>query len=109
MPTLSRAFQRAKGRLFPFGWVYLLRALRRYDTIDLYINGVHPDWHNRGIHSLYYVAMNNSYIRYGVQTAIATPQLESNINAVGIWDNYEKEFYMRTRCYIKRWQRTIKN
>ncbi|MDR0581389.1 MAG: hypothetical protein LBG31_00325 [Prevotellaceae bacterium] len=101
MPTLSHAFRKAKGRIFPFGWAYMLHALYRYDTIDLYINGVHPDWHNRGIHSLYYVALNNEFIRHGVKTAIATPQLESNINAVGIWDNYEKELYMRTRCYIK--------
>jgi hypothetical protein len=101
MPTLSRAFQNARGKLFPFGWVHIMWALNQYDTIDLYFNGVHPSWQNRGIHSLYYVAMNNAYIRQGVKTAIATPQLDSNINAVGIWDNYEKEFYMRTRCYIK--------
>ncbi|MDR2361390.1 MAG: N-acetyltransferase [Prevotellaceae bacterium] len=101
MPTLSRAFQKAKGKLFPFGWFHILQALRKYDTIDLYFNGVHPDWQHRGIHSLYYVAMNKAYIRRGVKIAISTPQLEENINAVGIWDNYEKEFYMRTRCYIK--------
>jgi hypothetical protein len=101
MPTLSRAFQKAGGRLFPFGWWHILRALRRYDTIDLYFNGVHPDWQNRGVHSLYYVAMNRAYIRHGVKEAISTPQLVDNINAVGIWDNYEKELYMRTRCYIK--------
>jgi hypothetical protein len=101
MPTLSRAFQKAKGKLLPFGWFHILRALNKYDTIDLYFNGVHPSWQNRGVHSLYYVAMNNAYISRGVKIAIATPQLENNINAVGIWDNYEKEFYMRTRCYIK--------
>jgi hypothetical protein len=101
MPTLSWAFRKAKGRLFPFGWAYILYSLYHYDTIDLYINGVHPDWQNRGIHSLYYVALNHSLIRHNVKTAIATPQLENNTNAIGIWDNYEKEFYMRTRCYIK--------
>ncbi len=101
MPTLSRAFQKAKGKLFPFGWFHILRALKKYDTIDLYVNGVLPDWQNKGIHSLYYVAMNKSYIKHNVHVAISSSQLETNTNAVGIWDNYEKEFLFRTRCFTK--------
>ncbi len=101
MPSLSRAFQKAKGRLFPFGFLYILKALRKYDTIDLYFNGVLPEWQHRGIHSLYYVSMNESYIKHGVKIAISSQQLEENANAVGIWDNYEKQFFSRRRCYIK--------
>jgi len=100
-PSLSEAFQKAKGRLFPFGFIHILKALNHYDEIDLYFNGVVPDWQQKGIHSLYYVAMNEVAIARGVKTAISTGQLETNINAVGIWDNYEKELYFRTRCYIK--------
>jgi len=101
LPSLSKAFKKANGRLFPFGFIHILKALKSYDTIDLYFNGVHPDWQNRGIHSLYYAAMNEVAIERKVDVAITTGQLESNINAVGIWDNYEKEAYLRTRCYIR--------
>lgn len=101
MPSLSKAFQKAKGRLFPFGFIYILRALKKFDTVDLYFNGVHPDWQQKGIHSLYYVALNNVYKDFGVKYAISTGQLENNINAVGIWNNYEKTPYYRTRCFIK--------
>jgi len=100
-PSLSKAFKKANGRLFPFGFIHILKALRKYDTIDLYFNGVHPDWQNKGIHSLYYAAMNETSIKLNIKTAISTGQLETNINAVGIWDNYEHEPYLRTRCYIK--------
>lgn len=100
-PSLSKAFKKAKGHLFPFGFMHILKALKKYDTIDLYFNGVHPDWQNKGIHSLYYSAMNEAAIRLGVKTAITTGQLETNINAVGIWDNYDREPYLRTRCFIK--------
>lgn len=101
LPSLSKAFKKAKGRLFPFGFIHILRALKKYDTVDLYFNGVVPEWQNKGIHSLYYVAMNEAFIRSGVKTAISTGQLETNVNAVGVWDNYEKEPYFRTRCFIK--------
>ena len=100
-PSLSEAFKKAKGRLFPFGFIHILKALRNYDKIDLYFNGVLPEWQNKGIHSLYYVEMSKIAIRRNIKWAISTGQLETNINAVGIWDNYEKETYFRTRCFIK--------
>jgi len=103
MPSLSRAFQKAKGKLFPFGFIHILKALKNMEHIDLYLNGVHPDWQKRGIHSLYYVEMNKAYIRNHVKTAISNPQLESNTNAVNVWDSYEKELYIRRRCYSKKY------
>lgn len=101
MSTLSRAFQKAKGSLFPFGWFHILRAMNKTDEIDLYLNGVHPDWQKRGVHSLYYVEMNKAYIRNGVKYAVSNPQLESNMQAVSVWNNYDKEPYLRRRCYNK--------
>ena len=102
MPTLSRAYQKAKGSLFPFGWFHILRALKKTDAIDLYLNGVHPDWQKRGVHSLYYVEMNKVYIEHGVKIAVSNPQLESNMQAVGVWNHYDKEPYLRRRCYSKK-------
>ena len=100
-PSLSRAFRKARGRIFPFGFIHILKALRKYDTVDLYFTGVHPDWQKKGLHSLYFAKMNEQYIKQNIKYAYSTGQLETNINAVGIWDNYEKESNFRTRCYIK--------
>ncbi|MDR1896753.1 MAG: hypothetical protein LBR10_08185 [Prevotellaceae bacterium] len=101
MPSLSRAFQKAKGRLFPFGFIHIFRALKKYDEIDLYLNGVHPDWQKKGVASIYYAELNKSFIRYNVKVAVSNQQLESNINAISMWHNYENEPYIRRRCYKK--------
>lgn len=101
MPSLSRAYQKAKGRLFPFGFIHLLRALKKYDSIDLYLNGVHPDWQAKGIHSIYYTELNKRYIQLGVKMAISNQQLVSNQQAISIWKNYDAEPYLRRRCYEK--------
>ena len=101
MATLSRAFQKAKGSLFPFGWYHILKAMNQTEAIDLYLNGVHPDWQKRGVHALYYVTMNKIYIENHVKVAISNPQLESNSEAVGVWSHYDKEPYLRRRCYNK--------
>ena len=101
MPSLSRAMQKAKGRLFPFGFIHILKALRKNDTIDLYLNGVLPEWQNKGVHSLYYSELNKAYIHNNIKTAISNPQLESNTNAISAWKSYDKELYLRRRCYRK--------
>jgi len=101
MPSLSKAMQKAKGKLFPFGFIHILKALRKNDTIDLYLNGVLPEWQNKGVHSLYYSELNKSYIRNNIKTAISNPQLESNTLAISAWKSYDKELYLRRRCYRK--------
>ena len=85
IPDLSKAYKKANGHLFPFGWIYLLRALRHFDTIDLLLNGVHPEWQKRGVHSIYYAEMNRNAIRYNVTKAYTNPQIIGN-EAVKIWE-----------------------
>lgn len=100
MPSFSQALRKSKGKLFPFGWYYFLKALKNYDYIDLYLNGVDPDWQNKGVHSLYYVEMNRRYIELNSKMAIANPQLETN-QASQIWEKYKSRIAIRRRAYIK--------
>lgn len=100
MPSFSDALRKSKGKLFPFGWYYFLKALKNYDYIDLYLNGVDPDWQNKGVHSLYYVEMNRRYIELNSKMAIANPQLETN-QAAQIWEKYKSRIAIRRRAYIK--------
>lgn len=102
LSSLSRAFQKARGRLFPFGFIHILKAMKKCDEVDLYLNGVHPDWQKKGIASIYYAEMNKRYIRLKVKTAISNQQLESNIDAISMWNNYDSEPYIRRRCFVKK-------
>ena len=86
IPSLTEAYQKAQGRIFPFGWFYILRAFRKFDTIDLLLNGVLPAWQKRGVHSIYYAEMNKNAIADNVQNAYTNPQIEAN-EAVKIWAN----------------------
>lgn len=101
IPSLTEAYQKANGRLFPFGWFYLLRALRKYDTIDLLLNGVHPDWQKRGVHSIYYAEMNRNTIKNKVQWAYTNPQIIGN-EAEKIWGTtYQTEPLMKRAVFGK--------
>lgn len=99
-PSISRALQKARGHLFPFGWIHLLRALGDCETMDLMLNGAAPAWQNKGVSALYYVSMAAKAAAAGNRWAITNPQIETN-SAVNIWNSYDKEPFMRRRCYIK--------
>ena len=100
-PFMSWALQKAKGKLFPFGWIHLLRAMHNFETTDLMINGAVPEWQNKGVSAVYYREMGDRAIKVGMRWGISNPQIESN-SAVNIWNSYEHEPYMRRRCYIKK-------
>jgi hypothetical protein len=101
IPSLTNAYIKAKGKLFPFGWYYLLKALKIYSEVDLLLNGVHPEWQKRGIHSIYHSALNKTLINKGVNWAYSNPQIITNI-AVKVWDNtYESELIIKRACFAK--------
>ena len=101
MPSLSIALQKAKGKLFPFGFVYLLRAMRKNDTIHMYLVGVRPDYQGKGILALVYNELTKAYIDAGIKITRTHPQLAENFKAISIWKNYEGRINIRRRCWIK--------
>ncbi len=100
-PTLSPAFQKAKGRLFPFGWIHFLKAMRNCEVIDLMINGAAPAWQHTGVSAVYHSILLDKVTKAGAKWGITNPQIETN-SAVKVWESYETEPFMRRRCYIKK-------
>jgi hypothetical protein len=101
LPSLTRALQKCDGKLFPFGFLYLLRAMKKNDTIDMYLNGVRPDYQSKGVNALYYNEMHRAYIKFGIKKAITNPQLEDNAKALTIWKNFNGRQHLTRRCWIK--------
>jgi hypothetical protein len=101
LPSLTKALQKCDGKLFPFGFIYLLQAMKKNDIIDMYINGVRPDYQAKGVNALYYNEMHRAYIKYGIKKAITNPQLEDNAKALTIWKNFNGRQHLTRRCWIK--------
>lgn len=101
-PSVSRALQKARGSLFPFGWIYLLKALYgRNDTMDMLLNGAAPKWQGKGLNALLHCIGSAKYARIGAEYFISNPQIETN-SAAKVWEGYESSSpFMRRRCYIK--------
>lgn len=101
MPSLSRALQCSRGRLFPFGFIPLLAALRNPKYIDFLLVAVRPDYQARGITAILMNEMTKNALKNGVVSAETNPELETNAQVHAIWKPYDARRHKRRRCYIK--------
>jgi GNAT superfamily N-acetyltransferase len=101
MPSLSTALQKARGRLFPFGFIYLLGALRKNKRADLYLVAVRPEYQGKGVNAILMDRMHRVFSRLGVTKVESNPELETNANVQGQWKYYEKRQHKRRRVFIK--------
>jgi GNAT superfamily N-acetyltransferase len=101
MPSLSRALQKAGGKLFPFGIIHLLRALRKNDRADLYLVAVKPELQGLGLNSLMINQVFNAFRGAGIEKAESNPELETNSQVQAQWKHFEHRQHKRRRVYIK--------
>ncbi|WP_026770193.1 hypothetical protein [Asinibacterium sp. OR53] len=101
MPSLSAALKKVKGRLLPFGFAYILKALRKNNLADLYLVAVDKAWQGKGAVALLMHEITKSYIANGIAYAESNPELETNRNIRAIWEHYEATQHKRRRCYIR--------
>ena len=101
MPSLSRALQRARGRLLPLGWFHLLRALRwrRPEALDLLLVAVRPDYQNKGVNALLFTDLIPVYQQLGFKYAESNPELEVNEKVQSQWQYFHTEQHKRRRCF----------
>ena len=104
MPSLSEALQKSHGRLLPFGWYYLLKALffkRRAKMLDLLLVDVKPEYQNKGVNALLFSDLIPVYQQLGFEYAESNPELELNGKVQAQWEYFRTEQHKRRRAFIK--------
>jgi GNAT superfamily N-acetyltransferase len=101
LPSLSRALQKSHGRLFPFGFIRLLRALKRNDRADLYLVAVKSEYRGSGANAILMNSMYEVFRKIGVKKIETNPELETNHLVQGQWKYFETRQHKRRRVFIK--------
>ncbi|MBL7136929.1 MAG: hypothetical protein ISS81_10150 [Candidatus Marinimicrobia bacterium] len=101
MPSLSRALQKSNGRLFPFEFIHLLKAMKKNDLIDLCLIGVLPEFQGKGVNAILFNELTKIFINNNIAKAESNPELEENYKVQAQWKLFEKRQHKRRRCYIK--------
>lgn len=104
MPSIVKALQKTRGKLFPFGWWPLLKAMfvKHDDMAELLLVGVHPDYQNSGVNSLVFMDMFRKFNAMGIKVAETNAILETNLKNQGQFRDFEHECKKRRRSYIKK-------
>ena len=103
-PSLTKALQKCKnGRLFPFGWWYIMRALKfkKTNVVDMLLIGVLPEYRAKGANSLLFYDLIPRYQKFGFEWGETHVEMETNGKVQNQWTYYEYEQHKRRRCYKK--------
>jgi ribosomal protein S18 acetylase RimI-like enzyme len=100
-PSMSKAFRNAKGRLFPFGWYHLLKAMKERDIIDFYMAGVNKKYQGKGVDLLMVIEIVKMALEQGFNAAESNQELEDNTKVQALWKHFNPERVRERRIYRK--------
>ncbi len=102
IPSLSTALQKAQGKLFPFGFIHLIKALKMKNPVaDLLLIAVRKDYQNKGVNAVVLCGNIPYLIEAGVKYTESNPHLIENKNVQSQWDEFEHVIHKRRRAYTK--------
>ena len=104
IPSLSRALQKChRGRLLPFGWWHLLRAIKWHKTeaVDLLLIGVLPEYRAKGANALVFADLIPRYVEYGFKWGETQVEMETNEGVQSQWGPLDPINHKKRRCYRK--------
>jgi GNAT superfamily N-acetyltransferase len=103
MPHISAGVRKAKGRIFPFGWLHILPLLnpRKNHMAEGLLIGVLPEYQAKGAALLMFKYLHENFIRLGIKRMLLNPQLEDNHKVQTLFGDYNPQPYQRRRSYVK--------
>ncbi len=101
----SDGIQKTKGKLLPFGWFHLLRAMKfgKQDKAQLMIIGIRPEMQGMGVNAAMFAHLIPIYNQLGIKWCETNPQLETNVRELSQWKPLNPKTVKRRRC----WKREI--
>ena len=103
MPDISEALRKCGGKLFPFGWYHLLKALKakKMDAFNMLLIAVRPDYQDKGINALFFQDWIPYIAKYEIKRMETTAILETNTKNQANFTQFDHKQHKRRRAYIK--------
>lgn len=102
MPSMSKALQKSRGRLWPTGWFHLLRGLyMKNDRVDLLLVAIKKEYQSKGVNALLFQDLIPQYVKKGYKFAESNPEMESNSKVQSQWEYFTYRQHRRRRSYVK--------
>ena len=103
MPSITRALKKCNGKLFPFGWFHILRAMywKYEENSEMLLIGVKPEYQKKGVNSIIFVDIMKHLLEGGFKYGESNAELESNLDIRSQWGDLEVKECKRRRVYKK--------
>jgi len=108
-PSFSRALQKNRGYLYPFGFIHMLRAIKKNDRADLYLVGVRDEYRRTGITALLANQILQTFLKRGIKYVESNLTLETNLDILAMWKYLDNRQHKRHRSYIKRLNQALED
>ena len=102
MPSFSRALKKINGKLFPFGFLRILKAQMFNSRASLYLIGVHPDYQNKGVTAILFNDLQTMFNKRGIKEVETNPELIENKSIQAFWKNYESVLHKKRCTFTKK-------
>ncbi len=103
VPSLSKALQKSKGRMFPFGWYHLLKAFKKgNDIVDFLLIAVRPDYQSKGVNALFFERIFPYFKEQGFKMVESNPELDNNTKIHNQWAMFDTTQHKRRRAFHKK-------
>jgi hypothetical protein len=102
MPSFSKALQKANGKLFPFGLIYLLYAKKFSKTVEFYLISIDEAYQSKGVIAIIFCEFQKSFAKLGIKKCFNTPILEDNANMLNNWKHFNAEVYRKRSTFVKK-------
>ena len=101
MPSFTEALQKAKGKLFPFGFYHLLKAKKQSKDVVFYLIGVAPEYQSKGVTAIIFDEYYRTFTKRGIINCIRTPELAENHAIHNLWKNFDPIIHCRRKTFRK--------
>lgn len=101
-PSLAKALRKTDGKLFPFGFIPILHAIKHPKIVELGIVAVKPSYQKMGVTALIINSMFSRLVKNKIQYCEFGPQLETNDKVLGAFDMFDRKLMRKKTCYRKK-------
>ena len=103
MPDISNALRKCGGKLFPFGWYHILKALKskHIEVFNLLLIAVRPDYQGTGVNAIFFQDQIPRMNKYGMKILETTNILETNTKNIANFTQFDHKIHKHHRAYIK--------
>lgn len=102
MPGITEGLQRSGGKLFPFGFIHILRSLQKSKQLVLLLGAVKPGHKGKGVTALLAESLLTTARKRGMTEIDSHLILENNMVMRAEAENIGGKVYKRFRVYQKK-------